>query len=138
LDFLHLSSSSEMVDAGVIDDSIFYNGNAPDIGAFETSDTSTGSITISRNKSETAFNAKLLENPFSSELKLQILDIDLDIKSLRVIVTSVTGRTIDTKIVNVSSSNDLITLNAEGWEAGIYLLSLFAKQSVLSFKCVKK
>ncbi|MCW3785592.1 right-handed parallel beta-helix repeat-containing protein [Plebeiibacterium sediminum] len=131
INFLRLSSSSEMVDAGVKNDSISYNGTAPDLGAFESgAHTAVEEVNASANK----LKVDILGNPFYDRLRIQIVNLPNESMDLKVQLINVSGKVVINKDIPKGLEYQLITLETSALTKGVYLLNVKNGRSSVTYK----
>ncbi len=131
LDFLKLATTSEMVDAGALNDSISYNGSAPDLGAFET-----GSATAIEdvNASEDKLEIDILGNPFYDKLRVQIVNLPNNSENLKVQLVNVVGKVVASQAIQKGLEYQLISLDTADLTTGMYLLNVSNMTSSVTYK----
>ncbi len=131
LDFLHLATTSEMVDAGVANDSIAYNGEAPDLGAFET-----GSTTAIDNEDAAVnkLSVDILGNPFYEELRFQITNLPTHYAYIKAQLVSITGKVMVNQEIENGLEYQLVKMDASNLPKGMYVLYVATESSSLAYK----
>ena len=131
LDFLNLSTTSEMIDAGAFNDSISYYGTAPDLGAFETgSPTPVEDIQASEDK----LDIDILGNPFYNELRIQIINLPEQSDDLKVQLVNIVGKVVLSKPIQKGMEYQLITIDTSDLSTGMYLLNVSNATSSVTYK----
>jgi len=131
LDLFRLKQGSELIDEGT-DLGYSYNGNAPDLGAFESNYNSTDIITTEIGNT---IELNVIDNPVISELKL-LLNSQVDTNgNLKII--ALTGNVVLTRDVEVAKGNQMFDINVSHLNAGMYILAFKLETGACVQKFIK-
>jgi len=131
IEFLHLAQGSDLIDAGV-DLGLPYEGEAPDLGAFESD------YVTSVNQNSILYSYKLLQNypnPFNPSTTIEFSLEEDGFTTLKVF--DITGREVETLISKkMNVGNYTINYFNPGFATGVYFYQLKSKDFVASRKMI--
>jgi len=117
--FMHLASTSKLIDAGTKLTGIAYNGTAPDLGAFETGSSSTPTTGIEAT-SPSYVSGLQIHADASGILHIAT---GLQISALKVSVRDLAGRTLRAADLGPQLAGSQAEMSLSGLRPGLYLVS---------------
>lgn len=128
---LHLSSGSDLIDAGISSGGVSYNGTSPDLGCFETGSTSRSALMSETSDPDSQIS--IYPNPANDYLNI-VLPAGMQ-KGVTINIVN----TFEQVVISQSNiSGELKTIDISGIREGIYTLQVIKGKDVESKKFIKK